>query len=204
MTPSLRLVAVVTIGVFAVACAPAASSPAPSSPVPPSSAPASTPETSPSASASSSTDGCPVPERTGALPSNTLIGMAADKIGARDRMTFSFGDPVGFPSELVGRLRAVAPPFTHASTGDPVDVVGDRFLEIVFSGLVISDGEGNPTFQGQRDARYGLPAIKHAVIFEEFEGQVGVILGFTGDGCVALVGYPGAGTISLEIPHPEG
>jgi hypothetical protein len=205
--PAHRLAAAIVVGLVGLVvtgCAPTASTAPPPSPSPASIVPSSVPEPSESATASSPTGGCPVPPTTGALPSNALVGMAAETAGTLDRMTFSFADPVDMPTEPLGRLAATAPPFTHATTGDPVDVVGEHFLEIVFTGLAIADEEGNPTFQGQRDARYGLPAIKHAVIFDESEGQLGLILGYAGDGCVTRAEDPAARTVTIEIPHPAG
>jgi hypothetical protein len=179
--------------------------------VPPSpSAPPASPSLAPSAPSTAEPSppptiaGCPIPPTLGALRSNTLTGMRAETVGAVDRMTFTFGDPVDLPVEPMGRLAATSPPFSHGTTGDPVDVVGEHFLEVVFTGLALSDEEGTPTFEGQRDARYGLPAIKHAVVFDESEGQVGVIVGYTGDGCPTLGGDPDAGTVTIEIPHPLG
>jgi hypothetical protein len=194
--------------VLVAACSPAATPVPPTSalPSPPVASDTPSPSGEPSIEASPSPTiaGCPIPPTTGELPSNTVTGMNAVTIGTVDRMTFTFGEPVDLPVEPMGRLAVVAPPFTHGTTGDPVDVVGEHFVEVVFTGLALSDEQGTPTFEGQRDARYGLPAIKQAVVFDESEGQVGVIVGYTGDGCPTLGGDPGAGTVTIEVPHPIG
>lgn len=192
----------IILAVLATGCGPTAG-PSPSA-VPTVASEAPIPSTSEPSPPGTIGGSCPIPPTTGALPSNTLTGLAVEALPTADRMTFTFGEPADIPTEPVGRLRAVQPPFTHAASGNPITVVGDHFLEVVFTGMWIADEEGNPTFQGQRDARWGLAAIKHSVMFDESEGQVGFIVGYVGDGCVALGGDPEAGTVTIEIAAPLG
>jgi hypothetical protein len=198
------LVVAIVLSLVAGGCAsPASPSPAPSSAAPSGSA------ESPSASAASSSPsvapgGCPVPATTGALPSNTLTGLSAAAGPTADRLTFTFGNTVELPVEPVGHLAAATPPFTMAGSGDLIDIVGDHFLTVIFTGMSLADEQGNPAFATQRDARWGLAAIKQTIVFDESEGQVGIVVGYTGDGCVALGGDPVARTVTLDITHPLG
>jgi hypothetical protein len=201
--------ALVPAAVLAVAlagCAATASpSPATSSPPAPSSASVSPPASSPAEpTPSSGQGGCPVPPTTGALPSNTLTGLTAEAGPTADRLTFTFGDTVELPVQPVGHLAAATPPFTMAGSGDVIDIVGDHFLTVIFTGMSLADEQGNPAFQTQRDARWGLAAVKQTIVFDESEGQVGIVVGYTGDGCVALGGDPAARTVTLDITHPPG
>ena len=159
---------------------------------------------SPSASSSSSPTAptaCPVTEATGVLPSSRLVDYRSASAGGLDRLTFTFGESGTEPLEGRGRLREARPPFSEGGSGLPVEVDGERFLEIRFDGVLVADEEGNAIYEGPLEDRPNLPAVRHVVVTEQFEGVVTFIVGFSGPGCVALSGDPAARTVIVEIQH---
>lgn len=190
------------VGLAVVACGPAAgSSPTASSatsanptatdvaavtaaptvtPLPPSP----TPGASPVASVA-----CAVMPQTGLLPSDRLTDVAVVHDSGRDSVRFSFGEsslePVG---TATGTLAVAVPPFTEASSGAPIDVHGQHALRLVFKGMSLQNDAAEPTYTGQRDieAVGGSVIIRHAVIFDESEGQIGWFVGYDGSACPTL------------------
>lgn len=191
-----RAILAVALGVVVIGCGSAASvssrpsptivqtaAPSPSStptasPVPP------TPAPSPSAAVA-----CVVEPQTGVLPSDRITNVEVLGLPGRDVVRFTFGesslDPAGAPT---GMLEVAEPPFTGGSSGLPVEVKGEHVLQVVFKGMSLQNDVGQPVYDGPREFEVSdsSRSLRHAVLFDEFEGQIGWYVGYDGTGCVSL------------------
>ena len=103
------------------------------------------------------------------------------------RFQFSPGSltPAGPPT---GSLDVATPPFTEGASGLPVDLQGEKALQVVFRGMSLQNDAGEETFTGEREIRATDPSrsLRHVVLFDESEGQLGWYLGYDGPACVTL------------------
>ena len=183
----------ILLGLAVVGCGSAASAsqapsrtvaPAPTSSLAPTATPPpATPDPTPSAAA------CVVEPQTGILPSDRVSNIEVLGLPGRDVVRFTFGegslDPVG---AATGALETAVPPFVGGSSGLPMDVHGEHVLEVVFKGMSLQNDIGQPTFDGPREIEATDPArsLRHVVLYDEFEGQMGWYIGYDGAGCVSL------------------
>jgi hypothetical protein len=127
--------------------------------------------------------------QTGLLSSDRLTDVEVVHSAGRDVVRFTFGEssltPVG---AATGTLDAAKPPFTEASSGSPIDLHGKHALRVVFKGMSLQNDAGEPTYVGQRDIEVvgPSPIVRHAVIFDESEGEIGWYVGYDGSGCPSL------------------
>lgn len=140
---------------------------------------------------------CAIAPDSGKLPSDRLVGLSVRATASADLVTFRFGQSSGIISGSEGRLREVFPPFVAGASGLPVEIPGQRFVEISFEGLFLYDAEGTPTFNGERRLEPGGAALAAVVNVEEFEGYSTWILGIEGPGCVEL--DLSGGTLTVAI-----
>lgn len=132
-----------------------------------------------------------------------MVDVVIGSVGAQDLVTFEFGDPSlpeppQGPSE--GELNVATPPFTHASSGLPIEVDGERVLEVRFTGMSLSNDVGQPTYDGELDFRPALPALRTVVSNDLSEGHVSWLIGYDGEGCVKL--SSDARSVTIAIDHP--
>ena len=131
---------------------------------------------------------CPVKATSGKIPSDRLVDVKTATGADADTLTFVFGNmsvpgPGGPPT---GALDAAKPPFTYGPSGLPIVMVGEHVVQVVFRGMSIVADTGDPVYTGPAEVSPGYPALKHAVEFDESEGQVGWYVGYDGPGCVTL------------------
>lgn len=193
-----RVAILVVAGTLALALVACTSAPSPF--------PTLSPTTGPSASASptsaSPTAGaCTVLEQTGALRSNTLLNSSVYSNGVVDGITFQLGAMAPDPTGSSGRLKAVNPPFVGGGSGLPVDVLGDHFVELHFDGMLIVDATGNPVYLGRPSLKPDMLALEQVEMTEAFEGVYNFVIGYRGNGCVALVEDAAAKTLTITIGH---
>lgn len=174
--------------------------PAPGSPS--SSAPGSAPSgASPIASApvasapvaSSAPSACAIEPSSGRLASNRLLGVVVDPGGTWVR--FQFGSPTGPPGS--GSLEVAVPPFDHTTSGQAIEVVGERVVRIHFDGLLLFDELGNPTYGGPDRLRPSGGPIRDVVVEEAFEGVMNWLVGVDGPDCLRL--RQGLDPLALEL-----
>ena len=140
---------------------------------------------------------------TGRLPSDRMVDVLVGSTGSQDVVTFVFGalslpEPPQGPSE--GELTVATPPFTHASSGLPIDIDGERVLQLRFTGMSLSNDVGQPTYDGNLDFRPALPALRTLVNFDLSEGHVSWLIGYDGQGCVTV--SSDARSVTIAIDHP--
>jgi hypothetical protein len=146
-----------------------------------------TPEVTPSPSAASVS--CDLKPQTGQLPSDRLTGIQDLGVPGTDLVRFQFSPgsltPAGPPT---GSLDVATPPFTEGASGLPVDLQGENALQVVFRGMSLQNDAGEETFTGEREIRAADPSrhLRHVVLFDESEGQLGFYLGYDGPACVTL------------------
>jgi hypothetical protein len=133
--------------------------------------------------ASASPGACTLPA-PGPLASDTLVDATLERTASGARLVFTFGSR---PPEAVAQPTLVVsfdePPFTKAASGQPFTVNGDRFLQVRMDGMVIGHPNGSPVYEGQRNLRLAGSTIPQAVLYDDFEGVVGWIVGLDGPGC---------------------
>jgi hypothetical protein len=198
-TRRLPIVILVILGLSIAACRPTTPSASPStaaaSPAPTVAATAS--PTAPTAtaiptltpSASAVAVSCDLKPQTGQLPSDRLTGIQVLGVPGADIVRFQFSPgsltPAGPPT---GSLDVATPPFTEGASGLPVDLQGEKALQVVFRGMSLQNDAGEETFTGEREIRSTDPSrsLRHVVLFDESEGQLGWYLGYDGPACVTL------------------
>jgi hypothetical protein len=198
-TRRLPFVGLVILGLSIAACGPTTPSASPSSAAPsaaPSApataspaAPTATVAPSPTPSASAVAVSCDLKPQTGQLPSDRLTGVQVLGVPGADIVRFQFSPgsltPAGPP---VGSLDVATPPFTEGASGLPVDLQGENALQVVFRHMSLQNDAGEETFTGEREIRAtdASRSLRHVVLFDESEGQLGWYLGYDGPACVTL------------------
>jgi len=140
------------------------------------------------ASATPTPTPCPVTATRIAPPTDRLVDVTASTAGDQDQLVFTFGNmsvpgPGGPPT---GRLTVAKKPYTEGPSGRPIDMQGERVLQVVFQGMSLVADTGDPVYTGPPELQPDLTALKHAVEFDESEGVIGWYVGFDGPGCVTI------------------
>ncbi len=131
---------------------------------------------------------CVVKPQKGPLSSDRMTDVRISSTDDADIITFVFGrasvpGPAGQPR---GDLIVAKPPYTAAGSGQEIDMQGDHVLQLRFIHMSLSADTGDPTYDGPREFTPDLSVLRHAVEFDESEGQVGWYIGYDGPGCVTL------------------
>ncbi len=142
---------------------------------------------------------CAVTEQTGIPGSNTLIDLTIETDGVADRLVFQLGPPAPEPTGSTFRLRAVEPPFVQGGSGEPIEVAGTHFVEFHLDGMLIADEVGNGVYRGATSVKPGFAALRQVEMTEAFEGVYNFVIGYDGDGCVALIDDAVARTLTITI-----
>jgi len=210
----------IALGIAVVACGsgagatPAASQATVSNPTPsPSIAPSPSPSatTTPSASApasassSASAAACAVDRQTGLLPSDRMTNVEILGLPGRDVVRFSFGDRSLEPKgPATGTLDVATPPFTGAASGLPIDLKGEHALQVVFRGMSLQNDVGQLAYDGPREFVVTDPtrSLRHLVLYDESEGQLGWYAGYDGPSCATLT--RSGDTIELSLDFAPG
>jgi len=120
------------------------------------------------------TDDVNVPFRGAVPPTPTLTAVRAGghPEGGFDRISFEFD---GLPGYRAG----YQPKIVYDGSGDPVDLDGEAFLQLVFNVAQAHDAQGRPTLNPVPDpaVTVGYPALVAYVLNGDFEGYVSVALG---------------------------
>ena len=197
-TRRLPIVILALVGLSVAACGSTAPTAAPSTaatpPVAslaPTASPAPTATVTPTAtpSASAAAVSCALKPQTGTLPTDRLTGMQVLGAPGADIVRFEFSPgsltPAGVP---VGSLDVAKPPFTEGASGLPVDLQGEQALQVVFRHMSLQNDAGEETYTGEREIRATDPSgrLRHVVLFDESEGQMGWYVGYDGPACVTL------------------
>jgi hypothetical protein len=142
-----------------------------------------TPAPTPSAAA------CVVEPQTGLLPSDRMTNVEILGVPGRDIVRFGFGerslDGIG---PATGTLEVASPPFTGGASGLPIDLHGEHALQVVFKRMSLQNDVGQPTYDGPREFEVtdASRSLRHLVLFDESEGQIGWYVGYDGPGCITL------------------
>lgn len=210
------LACVIALGVAVVACGSSATATptvsqatAPSLVPSPSAAPSPTTEATATApatpTASASAVACAVEHQSGLLPSDRMTNVEILGPPGRDVVRFSFGprslEPKG---PATGTLDVATPPFTGGASGQPIDLTGEHALQVVFRGMSLQNDVGQLAYDGPREFTVTDPArsLRHLVLYDESEGQLGWYVGYDGPSCVTLTRQ--GDTIELALDFGPG
>lgn len=197
-TRRLPIVVLALVAAFVAACGSTAPTAAPSAAATPAASPVPTASPAPTAtitptpstpSASAVAVSCDLKPQTGTLPSDRLTGVQVLGVPGSDIVRFQFSPgsltPAGPP---VGSLDAAKAPFTEGASGLPIDLQGEQALQVVFRHMSLQNDAGEETFTGEREIRGTDPSrhLRHVVLFDESEGQLGWYIGYDGPACVTL------------------
>lgn len=159
--------------------------------------PASTPTTAPTAG-----EACQVPSETGRVPSDRLVDVRIAESDTADLVVFVFDDPSlpGPPQgPSSGTLEAAEPPFTEGASGQRIDLQGEHAAIVRFDRMSIQNDIGEQTYLGETEFTPALPALRHLINYDMFEGVVGWYVGYDGPGCLTLT--TNGNTVTLAIEH---
>jgi hypothetical protein len=181
----------------ATASASIAPSASPSAAATPTPAPSPTPTASPSPVAD-----CVVKPQEGPLSSDRMTDVVISSTDTADVVTFVFGKmslpgPGGQPR---GDLEVAKAPYTEAGSGQAIDMQGKHVLQLRFTHMSLSSDTGDLTYDGPGEFKPDLTALRHAVLFDMSEGQVGWYIGYDGPGCVTLGRAGNDVTLSFARP----
>jgi hypothetical protein len=192
-SPSTSPLAAASPSASAPSSSPLVSASQSSSPVPSASAaaaatpsPAATASTAPSAPGHGAAT-CDLPQQAN-LRSDRVTDMSVTSTATTDTVTFVFGrsslpGPASPPS---GLLDATRPPFTNASSGEPIELAGEHALQVRFSGMSIANDVGEEVYTGPREVHPNGVYVRDVVLYDESEGVIGWYLSYDGDACVTM------------------
>ena len=163
--------------------------------------PTATPPKSQAAPSATVNGPCAATEQTGIPGSNTLIDLTIATDGVADRLVFHFGTQALDPTGSTFRLLAGQPPFVQGGSGQPVEVAGTHFVEFHLDGMLIADEVGGALYQGETSVNPDMLALKQVEMTEAFEGVYNFVIGYDGNGCVALIDDATTNTLTLTIGH---
>jgi hypothetical protein len=185
---------------------PSASATATVVPATPTPAPTATPTTAPTATPTPTPEPtpCPVVAEDGRAPSDRLLDVGFQSGGGVDTFTFHFGrNSIGSPAgPPTGEMSLAEPPYTEGPSGLPIDMDGQRVLQVVFRQMSLSSDTGDLVYKGPPEVRPDLQSLKHAVMYDQSEGVIGWYLGYDGTDCVTLT--RAGNDVTVSFVHPAG
>lgn len=134
-------------------------------------------------------------------PTPTLV---AFRVGTHpdeglDRVAFEFE---GLPGYRAGYESTIA----YDGSGEPVDLPGEAFIQIVFDVAQAHDDAGDSTVAlSTQPVDVGYPAITAYVLNGDFEGYVSIALGLTGEQGFRVDHFRaenGHDIVYLDVAHP--
>lgn len=163
--------------------------------------PTSSPTPPPTASPTPVAD-CVVKPQEGPLSSDRMTDVKISSTADGDLITFVFGNaslpgPGGQPR---GDLMVAEAPYTESGSGQPIDMRGEHVLQLRFMHMSLSSDTGDLTYDGPDEFKPDTTILRHAFMFDAFEGQVGWYIGYDGPGCVTLGRSGNNVTVAFERP----
>jgi hypothetical protein len=148
---------------------------------------------------------CPVtPMGLTTLTSNRLTAVHLEPSGETAQVVFELGDPAteGQSTPTVS-MTVATPPFTQDGSGLPIQVTGERVVQVRFDGMWLYGSDGTPTLQGDRRIDDG-GTVRTVVNAGEFEGVSTWLIGFDGPSCARAVTAADGRSLTLEFSPPGG
>ena len=114
----------------------------------------------------------PFPGEVPPVPTLTAIRVGSHPEGGFDRISLVFD---GLPGYRAG----YDPEIVYDGSGDPVNLDGNAYLQLVFNPAQAHDEQGRPTLVSvpTKPVAVGYPALVAYVLNGDFEGDVSVALG---------------------------
>jgi hypothetical protein len=116
----------------------------------------------------------PFPGSVPPVPALTAIRVGSHPEGGFDRISFEFD---GLPGYQAG----YEPKIVYDGSGEPVNLDGEAYLQLVFNPAQAHDEQGRPILvpAPTKPVRIGYPALVSYVLNGDFEGYVSVALGLS-------------------------
>lgn len=198
----LPAVAALAVALLAIGCAAPNGSAAPTiGQTPPAASATSgpTPEPSPASTPT------PTPETTCApidfatfVASERLTNIELAPGAGGDLLGFTLAPSPGSPMRPRLTVTSVEPPFSYGGSGLPFDIAGAHHLRVRFEGMLHVDDAGNVVYVGPNDLSGRGGPVAQVVLEEAYESYVSFVVGYDGNGCVALQVTPALVTIAIE------
>lgn len=171
----------------------------PSNTAPESTAPASAdPTASPTASPTATPNPtCPPVEFATFLASERLTNVSVAPGTAGDLVGFILVPSPGSPLRPRLTVSSVQPPFSDVVRGLPLQIAGEHHILVRFEGMLHVDDAEVLVYVGPRDQQGIGGPVRQILLTEAFESYVSFIVGYDGDGCVALSVQPTLITIAI-------
>lgn len=137
----------------------------------------------------------------------TLMYLNAVRHGTHDtydRVTFEFreGDgPVGVPKFEIKRGE---PPLRYAGSGDPMEVDGEAFAQVIFhggTGVQIEGETPKQTWEGQREMKPGYPTLVELEQAGDFEATLSWVAGLSYRSCWTATELEDPVRLVWDFPH---
>jgi hypothetical protein len=134
------------------------------------------------------------------MPTLVAIRVGAHPEGGYDRAAFEFE---GSPGYQVGYRSEIA----YDGSGEPVDLDGDAFIQVVFNPAQAHDDEGQSTLSSPpvRPVEVDFASLESYVLNGDFEGYVSVALGLedeVGFNVGRLRMANGHHVVYVDVAHP--
>lgn len=106
------------------------------------------------------------------VPTLAAVRIGTHPEGGYDRVAFEFDKLPGYTVRYQSKI-------VYDGSGEPVDLDGAAFIQLVFNPCQAHDDDGNSTLPSEltKPVRAGLPALTSYVLNGDFEGYVSVALG---------------------------
>ena len=149
---------------------------------------------------------CAVERQTGLLPSDRMTNVEILGPARARRRPVQLRRPRSLEPKgpATGTLDVATPPFTGGASGQPIDLTGEHALQVVFRGMSLQNDVGQLAYDGPREFEVTDPArsLRHLVLYDESEGQLGWYVGYDGPSCVTLTRE--GDTIELALDFAPG
>lgn len=132
------------------------------------------------------------------VASDRLTNLALAPGAAGDLLGFTLVTSPGSPVRPHLTVILAEPPFTFGGSGLPFAVAGTHHIRVKFEGMTHVDESQNLVYVGPDDLVGSGGPIRQVVLEEAFESYVTFIVGYDGEGCVALQVTPTLVTIAIE------
>lgn len=137
-------------------------------------------------------------DRTHALIADVRVGTHS----GYDRVVFEFAQapdaPPGIPEYI---LQNAEPPLAQDPSGMPMDVAGDRYVQLALLGGTKYDEDYNLTYGGPTEFDPGFPALVALHEADDFEATATWYLGLHREPCLRVFTLSGPHRLVIDIAH---
>jgi hypothetical protein len=138
-------------------------------------------------------------EQPGSVPIAYMKGLEVANGDVAGRIVFTFAPSGNVAATPDVTVRPVTPPFTMDPSGLPLEVKGNRFLQVVLQGGTALDASYEPTFEGPFDVTLDGSPIVEVKRAGDVEAVSTFIVGLDGPACVRILPPDGTSRLVIEV-----